>query len=175
MADLYSTTLFLPLSFISVLTVLFLIRALDKAFTCPTYGVSTRLGFERRWRRLRIVHCYTRYALVLTDLAYFHRLNAERGEATMDALVRSVMEELHTRESGRIYSGDELAWIVPAEDADGMAARAARAFLQRGVGSDYGIVAIDWHQPIASHIQAAKDQINARRCLDRGAAWAERV
>lgn len=174
MVEYYYTAMFLLHSFTSLLVVLFLLRALEKSFTCPTYGVSTRAGFERRWRRLRFVHCYTRYALVLTDLAHFHRLNAERGEATMDATVRAVMAELRTRESGRIYSGDELAWIVPIEDAGGMAARAARAFSQRGVGSDYGIVAIDWHQPIADHIQAAKDQINARRCLDRGAAWAER-
>lgn len=107
----------------------------------PSYGISTRQGLDRRWRKVGARN-HQEYDVVFFDIDDMHKVNGQIGYEEVN---RRLREALKIRASdrffdiGRWFSGDEIGCIVPRGDGEGMAQRLRSQLSAQGFSATFGI------------------------------------
>jgi GGDEF domain-containing protein len=105
----------------------------------PAFGILTRPALELALSeqvRFRIMNIY------VLDLARIHKLNALYGYEAVNEKVRRILRRIKRLYPsiimGRVFSGDELALVYPAEEIDFMI-NVVPIFKAGGIGFKYRV------------------------------------
>lgn len=126
------------------------------------YGCYTRAGFDRRVKTLDARFT----AVVFGDIDAMHEHNATHGYGAINARIAAALATVGMRHStdlltARYYSGDELIWIAPAQDAGGLAERITAAFAASHLSITLGVAHVE--TTLQAAIQAAADAVQTAK------------
>lgn len=143
---------------------LYLRHELQASLLDPAYGIPTRAGGERIWRRLS--RHYARYEVVFLDLDELHCLNAELGYPEVDRRIRAMLvHRSHDILTARWYSGDEIVAIVPVGDGQGFAYRLLDSMRIHGLSATFGVVPAA--PKLSEAVQKAMEVVAAAKAAGR--------
>lgn len=123
----------------------------------PTYGCLTRTAVETSPPK--------EGAIVFWDIDHMHEANERYGYQAVDVRIKTAIDQIRASRDCRLiarwYSGDELIYNCPTEDAPAAAQRVLDLFEEQGlsVTASYAVIGEEWHEAVVSAakaVQAAK-------------------
>lgn len=126
-----------------------------QAHMCPTFGIPTRRGIERRYHTRGPAN-----TCIMFDLDHMHDLNEQLGYVEVDQRIRRALN-CAGGTIGRWYSGDEFVAWCEVKDAQEYAERIKACLEDEGIGATFGIAPmcetlLDSVKVAASKVQLAK-------------------
>lgn len=107
----------------------------------PAYGCLTSSGLALKWEELKGQVSF----LVYCDIDYMHLANEQYTHKGVDAKIRMVISSCRSTDAvaARIYSGDELGFLIKEGDPVKLAERLQALFLSMGLSATWAIVKVD--------------------------------
>lgn len=130
------------------------------SYTDEKYGCLTKAGIQN-------VYVYApETSVIFLDIDGMHDLNKKYSYAGVDARIKA---SIAVRESdtvaGRWMSGDEIVFIVPTDDAEGLIARLQNSFAAQGLTAMYASAPIASNISLDEAVTIAASNVQAQKAV----------